>query len=425
MTTTPRIAYVLKMYPRFSETFILSEILELERQGVDLCIYSLKKPDDGRFHAALSRVRAPVAYLPESPFLAIRSVLAANREVFRWNRRRYLRLLASSIKRRRWGAVKRFLQAGCLASRLRAEGITHIHAHFATSATSVAVWLHRLTGLPYSFTAHAKDIFSDGVDPQGLMRKLRAADFVVTVSDFNRAYLRELAGPEHGPRVMRVYNGLDLTQFSPNGTRRDDLPLILAVGRLVEKKGFDDLVRACVYLRDAGLFFRCMIVGKGPEEARLRRLIMDLGVNGQVELVGPLPREALIELYPRASVFAAPCVVGNDGNRDGLPTVLIEAMALGVPVVATPVTGIPELVDDGRTGILVPERDPAALATAIEKLLADPLRAGELAAAGRTRIEEAFDLRANVRLLRALFSQERHEPVAGAVSAVVMAAEVR
>jgi glycosyltransferase involved in cell wall biosynthesis len=275
--------------------------------------------------------------------------------------------------------------------------VRHIHAHFASTAASVALHVYRLTGIPYSFTAHAKDIYRRTVTPRDVGRKLRAARFAVTVSDYNLRYLRAFPG---GDRVVRIYNGVDLVQFAPNGVARDDPPLVLGVGRLVEKKGFGDLVRACRILRDQGHDFACRIVGSGERASSLRELVEELGVGGCVELVGPMAREDLLGLYPRASVVAAPCVVGTDGNRDGLPTVLIEAMALGVPVVATHVTGIPELVRPGITGLLVPERDPRALARAIAEVIGNEAAARGRARAARALIERDFDLRKNVAHLR-------------------------
>jgi glycosyltransferase involved in cell wall biosynthesis len=180
---------------------------------------------------------------------------------------------------------------------------------------------------------------------------------------------------------------------------------VLAVGRLIEKKGFADLIRACALLRAEGCDFRCRIVGKGGLREALRDLIHELELEEHVELSGPMPREVLLEQYRRATVLVAPCVVGSDGNRDGLPTVITEAMALGVPVVATDVTGIPELVEDGRTGLLVRQRDPRALAAAIRRVLGDPDGARSLARAGRERVEERFDLRTNVAELRTLLER--------------------
>jgi colanic acid/amylovoran biosynthesis glycosyltransferase len=401
----PTIAYLLKMYPRFSETFVLAELLELERQGARLHVFSLKKPNDGVFHADVARLRARVTYVPESVLLDPRPYAAAHRETFGRDRRRYVRALGAAAARRRSTTMKHFLRAGYIAPLLRRHGITHVHAHFASSPAAVALHLHRLTGVSYSFTAHAKDIYIDTTDQASLAAKLRAARFVVTVSDFNRAHLSALAGSNG---IVRIYNGVDLDRFAPNGVRGDDPPLVLAVGRLIEKKGLSDLVRACALLRARGLSFRCMIVGKGPLERELKRLARELKVGDLVELAGPRPREQLLELYRRASVFAAPCVVGSDGNRDGLPTVLVEAMALGVPVVSTDVTGIPELVENGNTGIVVPQHAPEALADAIERLLDDRLTALALAAGARARIEQEFDLRRNVAQLRSLLEGAAH-----------------
>ena len=392
----PRVAYLVKMYPRFSETFILSELLELERQGVELHVFALKRPNDGIAHADVARLRAPVTYLPQS----LPGLLWAQRRALRRTPLRVLSQLIAAVRKGRLASAKHVLQAGAIAPRLVGGGYEHLHAHFASGATSVALHASRLTGIPYSFTAHAKDIFLDSVRPNDLARKLARARFAVTVSDYNVRRLQEFA---NGTPVVRIYNGLELTRFAPKRGPRERPPLVLAVGRLIEKKGFDDLVRACSLLATAGVDFRCDIVGKGSLEHDLRALVKQLGLTGRVRLVGPLPREQLVDLYPRGAVLAAPCVVGGDGNRDGLPTVLIEAMAMGVPVVATPVTGIPELVEDGVTGLLVPERDPSALARAIERLLGNEYLARRLAAAARRRIEESFDLQQNVAQLRRLF----------------------
>jgi glycosyltransferase involved in cell wall biosynthesis len=391
-----RVAYILKMYPRFSETFILNELLELEHQGVELRVFSLKRPNDGIFHADVGHLRAPVDYLPRTLTGLIRVQAAAVRL---WPRR-YAGVLAAVLRSRRLSSLKHFLQAGAIAPVLHREGVRHVHAHFASGASSVALYVHRLTGASYSLTAHAKDIYLDSVRPADLARRMRDARFAVTVSDFN---VRHLARHANGTRIVRIYNGLDLDRFVPNGTVRDRPPLVLAVGRLIEKKGFDDLVRACAVLAREGVDFRCVVVGKGRERGQLEALVNGLGIAERVALGGPLPREELLRLYPRASVFAAPCVVGSDGNRDGLPTVLVEAMALGVPVVATDVTGIPELVEDGVTGLLVRQRDPDGLAAGLRTLLVDAETAARLARRARWRVEERFDLRVNVAELRRLF----------------------
>jgi len=413
------VGYVLKMYPRFSETFILNEILELERQGVDVHIYSLRKPDDGRFHANLARVRAPVIYLPEYLPAEPGRVFAAHRALAQAAPRRYARVLFYALTRRNRHALKRFFQAGVLADHLRAQPVDHLHAHFASSATRVAMFVHLITGVPYSFTAHAKDIYLNTVDADLLRDKMRAARFVVTVSDFNRAHLVRLAS-EGGQtslggllspdrlalppdRIRRLYNGIDLAQFNAGAGDRPQAvrePLILAVGRLVEKKGFDVLVRACALLRQQGTAFRCEIVGKGPQEPTLRALITELDLADYIQLVGPKPQDEIVAAYRRAAVFALPCIVGADGNRDGLPTVLLEAMAMQVPVVSTNLTGTPEIVDDGITGLLVSQHNPPALAAALARLLADPALREQMGSAARAKIVREFDLRQNVAVLR-------------------------
>jgi len=397
-----KVAYILKMFPRFSETFILSEILELERQGMDIRIFSLKLPNDGRFHADVARVKAPVTYVPPVVATNFRGFLAPHWRVFTWDRRRYLKTLWRTIRRRRWGAVKRFMQAAYIAPQLRDAGITHVHAHFASSATSVAHHLHHLNGMSYSFTAHAKDIYIDRVAHDVLQRKLDSARFIVTVSDYNRAHLASIA--PHAD-IVRIYNGLDLQQFSPNGTQPESLPVVLAVGRLVEKKGFDVLVRACAILKSQRVRFRCRIVGAGAMERPLRALITELNLEDLIELPGPMPREALISFYRRSSVLVAPCVIGSDGNRDGLPTVLIEAMALGVPVISTDVTGIPELVQHEKTGRLIAQNDPVELAGAIRTSFEQRTHSMEMARDGRRLVERRFDLRCNVTDLRALLEK--------------------
>jgi glycosyltransferase involved in cell wall biosynthesis len=394
------VGYVLKMYPRFSETFILNELLELERQGVEVRIFSLRSPNDGVFHADVARVRARVTYVPMVWLRNAHAFVGPHARLLASGPARYargvLRLLARAT------SLRTFARAGYVADYARRERITHVHAHFASAPTTVALEVSRLLGIPYSFTAHAKDIYTEGVRPNDLSEKLRNARFAVTVSDYNARHLARLNG---GARVVRVYNGLDLERYQTRRYSPEEPPLVLAVGRLIEKKGFDDLVRACALLQREALDFRCRIVGKGPLRAELAALVAELGLEGHVVLSGPIPREQLVAQYRAASVLVAPCVVGSDGNRDGLPTVLVEAMALGVPVVATPVTGIPELVEDGRTGLIVPERDPGALAGAIRRLLTDPWGAAVLVEAGRRRIERDFDLSTNVAQLRRLLEE--------------------
>jgi len=283
-------------------------------------------------------------------------------------------------------------QALHLAAAVRARGITHLHAHFASVATTVARAAARLSGVTYSFTAHAKDIFHDDVDDDDLRRKLVDAHHAITVSDYNLTDLRRRFGADATRRLHRVHNGLDLATFAWTPTPSSPGDRVVAVGRLVEKKGFDVLIDACATVVASGRPLQCDIVGGGPLEDQLRHQIRARGLGEIVRLHGPMPQDDVRRIVASGDVFVAPCVVGTDGNRDGLPTVLLEAMALGTPCVATPVTGIPEAIVDGRTGLLVRERDVAATARAIRRVLDEPDLARSLSAAARSLVEDCFDI---------------------------------
>lgn len=390
-----KIAYVVKMYPRFSETFIVSEILAHESAGLDVEIFSLRPPVDTHFQDLLARVKSPVRFIPsERPRVQEfwSALAAAGRD---------LPHLWPSLGEFACEDPRDVYQAVLLAVTLRERSFTHIHAHFASVATTAARMAGRFAGLPYSFTAHAKDIYHESVDPADLRRKLTDAAAVVTISDYNARYLREHYGSA-ATRVRRIYNGLllDRFPFSPPLDRSD---VVVGVGRLVEKKGFDDLIRAVALLRDGGSTVRCEIIGGGPMEADLQALIADLRIADRVRLLGPLPQGEMSKRVASASVLAAPCVNGVDGNRDGLPTVLLEAMALGTPCVGTSVAGIPEVVRDGESGILIEERDVSALARAIARLVQDRQLRMTLASAARRLVEAEFDTQRNAARIRQIF----------------------
>ncbi|MDX2060109.1 MAG: glycosyltransferase family 4 protein [Gemmatimonadales bacterium] len=363
-----RIGYVLKRYPRYSETFIVAELLAHQAAGLDVTIFGLRQPTEPCPQPAVERVRFPVEYLTDDDGRHDREERQA-----------------------RW-----------LADRVRALRLDLLHAHFATTATVVAARAAALAGIPFTFTAHAKDIYHQDVDPMVLAARIDAAARVVTVSEFNRRHLAGLSGSS-ADRVVRVYNGIDLTEYpiGPDAARQSR---VLAVGRLVEKKGFGDLIDAIGRLARRGRPIPCDIVGAGPLEADLRGRVASLGLDHLVRFHGLQSRETVAELLRRTGVFVAPCVVSDDGDRDGLPTVLLEAMASGTPAIATPVTGIPELVHHGVTGWLCPSRDPELLAALIAGVLDDPARSAEVGRAARTRIERDFDLTTTTAQLRAVFA---------------------
>ena len=395
MPSEARVGYVVKMYPRFSETFIVTELLAMQANGGRCEIFSLRPPADARFHASLADVTAPVTYLRSEGLRAgdLWTLLrTASSE---------LGSLADHVDALLATEVRDAAQAVQLALLVRQRGITHLHAHFASVSTTVARLAARLAGITYSFTAHAKDIFHSEVDADELRQKLADADSVVTVSRFNLRHLQDTFGSD-AARVRLVYNGLDLDEFGYSEPLHRP-PVVAAVGRLVEKKGFGDLLTAIARLRDRGRELRLELVGTGLLADELAAQVQTLGLQDLVTMYGALPQNEVRRIVRGAAVFAAPCVVAEDGNRDGLPTVVLEAMALGTPVVATPVTGIPEVVTDGVTGLLVPEHDPDALAAALTRVLDDPALSASLAKAARSRVEVDFDARNQARAVAESF----------------------
>lgn len=401
---------ILKGYPRISETFISTEILLLESLGVPVEIYSLRQPRESFSHESIGKIKAPVTYVPEYVLPDWQALLRSNARL--WGRlgSRYTKCLAEAIARaweRRSGATLRhFLQAGHLATlRLCDRPVAHLHAHFCHTPTSVALFASQLTGLPFSFTAHAKDIYTS--DPNQLARKIRKARFVVTCTRYNAAYLTGLRNGDKATTPLHtIYHGIDLDFFTFN---RSPLPappyLILSIGRMVPKKGYDDLLKALKILDDAGLDFQFVQIGTGEIESKIRALVAALGLGHRVKMLGTLAHREVIAWYRKAHCFALACKVAPDGDRDGIPNVLIEAMAVGLPVVATRVSAIPELVEAGVTGTLVEPEDPAAMAKAIIHVLLHPRAHEQEVRGARARVEEAFDNRRCVMRLHRLLQE--------------------
>ena len=405
----PRIAYVLKRFPRLSETFILNEILELERQGVEIEIFSLLEPPREPRHALLRMVQAPVTYLSplaregQSKNRGEESLAGKLAKALDHHGGSFGDLFCAKTEQE----VRRlYFKATALSLLTQAAGISHLHAHFGSDATTVALLASRLSGIPYSYTAHARDIYhtyvSREIDDHVRRLKMIEAAFVVTVSDYNLRRLSGLCPPTQRHKLHRLYNGVDLSRFCLSRLH-PTTPIILGVGRLIEKKGFSDLVAACRVLRDRGFRFRCLIVGDGPERASLEAKIDEADLTSQVELLGPLPQEELVAMLAAARVFALPCVISASGDRDGLPTVLLEALAAAVPVVTTSVAGNPEIVTHQANGLLVPPNNPAAFGEALARLLGDPAEAERMGRSGRLMAEEKFDLRNNVAELKVHF----------------------
>lgn len=403
-----RIAYVLKMYPRFSETFIVSEILAREAAGEEIVIFSLRPPIDARFHPELARVQAPVIQVGRSSsprrLWEVWSAAMADPELARGMSAQLGELVRAGADDAE--------QALAVAMLAREHGVSHLHAHFASMATTVARLAGLLTDLPYSFTAHAKDIFHCDVEDEDLARKLRDADHAVTISEYNRYHLHSRFGARDTARLELVRNGLELERF-PYRRRTDlaEVPLLLGVGRLVEKKGFDQLIDVVHALRAEGREVRAEIVGDGPLRDELTAQIDRLGLQQQVRLLGPRTQEEVRHLLDAADLFVAPFVIGADGNADGLPTVLLEAMATGIPCVAASVTAVGEVILDGETGWLVPTGDTAALIGAVREALDPATHRLALTDAARELVVAEYDSRSQARHLRVLAERSAHRNI--------------
>jgi len=404
----PRVGYVLRKFPQLSETFITNEIVGLERLGLSVCVFSYLKPTERIAHESLRLLQSQVAYLPDPLFLHPLDLLAAHRAVRRaWpegyaNTMRYaLRQTVATRAIDPWLGIH---QAVCLARLLQENEVYRLHAQMAHGATRLAMLTSMLTGLPFSFTAHARDVYR--TNPDRLRERIAAADFVVVCNGAAREHLQRIARAEDRDKLLLEYHGVDVEKFSP-ARRATNVgePVVLSAGRLVEKKGFDVLLRACALLKERGVSFRCVIVGGGPERGRLEKLIRELGLGSAVSLPGACSQEELIDRYSAATVFALPCVVLDDGDRDGIPNVLVEAMAMGLPVVSTAISGIPELVRSGENGLLVGQRDAHALASALELLLRDATLRERLGASARATVTARFDASNAAQQLAALFRE--------------------
>lgn len=384
------LAYIFERFPTFTQTFCYREVCALRNQGVDLEIYSLRKrldePPQDYDPALIERV----VFLPDATELhRLVNTAKGNGEL----PRKAVRALRAPPADK-----QRIYQAIWLGQRLTKAGVTHVHTHFAGLAARTVWWLRQLYGISYSFTGHANDIYCEEEHPVTLQDLIRDAAMVVTVSDFTLQQLTEKF-PEASRRIHRVYNGLDLDRFRPSIMKR---PLILSVGRYIEKKGFADLIRACAMLRDREIDYECRIVGEGPLQEGLQQQIQEANLEDRISLEGPKSLAAIVNLLGESRVFALPCVVEADGGMDNLPTVIVEAMAAALPVVSTRLAGVPEMVRHGETGYLVDPGDVEGLAANLERLLTDPEEARSLGQAGARHARSTFAVEITSRQLKHL-----------------------
>lgn len=387
-----KFAYLFARFPSLTQTFCFREVEEMRNQMGEMPIWSLRYPTDFSTDCP-KELAACVQYIPEHDDL--RHELGSVRRTIG----RFSPSIVWQVKRFGKGKGKyRLYEAAWLGRELKKQGVTHIHTHFAGTGARTAWWIQRLYGITYSFTGHANDMFCVNDDPIPLSRLVADAAFVATVSNFSKLWLHDQF-PMYASKIYRVYNGMKLSSL-PESDQCSKTPLILSVGRAIEKKGFSDLLDACACLQRDGIDFKCQIVGGGPLEPILRQQIQDLGLNSQVEILGSLPLAVVRKKLQEASVFVLPCVAETGGGMDNLPTVILEAMEASLPVVSTHVAAVPEMVQNGKTGLLVDEHHPQQLARALRELLLDPDQRKRMGASGRQFAEQHFAVDVTVAQLR-------------------------
>ena len=404
---------VVKGYPRLSETFIAQELLGLEQAGVPLVIVSLRKPTEAEHHPVHDEIKAAVLYLPEylhddwpRVFRGLWRSLA-----YPGLYRALWALIADYRRDRTRNRLRRFGQALVLAAE-RPHDVQWLHAHFIHTPASVAFYASLISGLKWTCSAHAKDIWT--TPDWELARKLSQARWTVTCTKVGFERLNRLAG---GERVHLSYHGLDLERFGPFNEprpRRDggdpaDPVIILSVGRAVEKKGYDGLLRAMAVLRPS-LNFYFVHIGDGEQLAALKALASGLGLDDVITWHGALPQAEVLEHYRKADIFALACHIAHDGDRDGLPNVLVEACSQKLTCVSTNVSGVPELLTDHVDGLVVEADDPQALAEALRRAIGDPDLRQRLGDAADRRVRQYFDHRSSIRQLLHLFEAEWRQP---------------
>ncbi len=396
----------MSRFPTINETFILYEILELERLGLQVEIFPLIRQQEQVVHP---EVEALVERTHYSRVLSSQ-VLAAQLYWLRKRPRAYFNAWYQSLRGniRSLGFLARALfvvpQAALFARQIEALEVEHVHAHWATHPTLAAYVVHRLTGTPYSITAHAHDIYENRTM---LDEKIRQASFVVTISQYNLQLLSELYGSTATNKTVVIHCGIDPYVFQPRSDMSRSTPFtIVCVASLRDYKGHPYLIEACAELAAQGLSFQCLLIGEGEDRPKIEAQIAQLGLNSYVSLLGHQPRNRVSELVAEADVVVLPSVTTNSGKKEGIPVALMEALASEKPVVATEISGIPELIEDGHSGILVPERNAQLLAEALFKLYNDPELGRRLGVAGRNKVLNEFDLRQNTARLSSLLLQD-------------------
>jgi colanic acid/amylovoran biosynthesis glycosyltransferase len=429
-----KVAYIMSRFPKLTETFILTEMLALEQAGVQVEIYPLLRERDTRVHQEGAPAWKKIVELftpaqgtplmhPEAaslvqrahfqPFISWR-ILRSHLRFLRRKPGTYLKTLWTLV-RANWGSVNFLIGALAIfpktvhfAQLMTDDGISHIHAHFANHPAAAAFFIHRLTGLPYSFTAHGADL---QVDQHMLREKVAEAAFAVAISEYNRQFILDRLSENFRDKVLVIHCGVDTELFVPppnrNGNERADDPFrILCIGTMYEVKGQTYLIDACRLLQERGSDFECQFIGEGPDLPALTQQAIRSRLQDRVHFLGRRTRQEIVDSLQKADVVVVPSVPTREGRREGIPVVLMEAMASGVPVIASEISGIPELVDQGKNGLLVPPRDAQALADSLDAVYKDSKERRCLGEAGRRKVVDEFNLTKNAATLARLFQGE-------------------
>ena len=405
------VGYVLNIFPDLTMTFVYRELMALRSAGVDIEAFSTWKPNTDELSQDskdlvndvfyifplhwFNFLKSHVAYLTTQPFVYFKTLwfcIANDYKTFR-----------SRIR-----TMIHFCVAVYLAKEVQKKNIKHLHAHFAENATTLALIAARLIGVSFSFTAHAKDIF---VNPILLPDKIKEAKFIIAISEYNRRYLQAFVATQDPiQKIHLVHCGIDVQKFSlTRGRSPNNQPVILSVGRLVEKKGYVYLIKACKLLVAQGYDFRCVIVGNGPQETFLKRMVIENHLSEHVIFSGAVFQEDLINFFITSDIFVLPCIIAGDKDMDGIPVSLMEAMSMEIPPISTSISGIPELIEDLKTGLTVPPKDEKTLARAIGKLIEDEELRTKLGKAGRNKVIESFEIKKNTIRLYNIFKMYKQD----------------
>ncbi|MGB3209667.1 MAG: glycosyltransferase family 4 protein [Desulforhopalus sp.] len=393
---TSALGYILKGYPRISETFISNEILLLEKMGFTMRLFPMRKPRENFSHASVKEIRARVDYLPTELVPDFFNLLRPNIFLSAKKPKQFKETLRTAAEGTGTGSclatLKHLLQAGYLANNhLKKENnIVQLHGHFAHSPTSVTLFASLLSGIPFSFTAHAKDIYTS--EKEKLRKKISRAEFVVTCTKHNQQYLQKIAGSSTPP-IYCIYHGIDLDLFRQIDvqTEAHNPYKILTVARMTQKKGLPTIYRALARLRQKGIQFQHTLIGDGDDREKILGLISSLGLVDHCRWIGTQTHDEVLLHFKASDLFVLGCEIAENGDRDGIPNVLVESLAMGVPALSTSVSAIPEIIIDEKTGLIVPPSDPECLEKAMIRMLTDQQLRKRVISGGQQYVKESFD----------------------------------